>query len=280
MPKVLAIAVANSVLFTLACLGAGVVHSQERAPLPDLTGIVKDAAWAKILGKALFWDTVAVAKGSDCGSCHFATGANRLIPDQSAAPVQLRRAGTSELVAPGEEFNRFRAGDGEMSVDACTRRMNPRQAELADSGPADKTSALRIAATDPACKEDVTGRLAKALLEHRPLAARTIDPDDNTFGRSGPYGNLVSPTGRGLDRTYQWMIQQAFDENLWQTAGAPVVASDGRVPHSSGEYGRVERNFPLFWGIAIMVYESTLAPGWTHPQRELDHWHSTFDCTF
>ena len=44
-------------------LRAPAAQEQDPRPLPDLTGIVKDPGWARILGKALFWDTVAIGIG-------------------------------------------------------------------------------------------------------------------------------------------------------------------------------------------------------------------------
>jgi hypothetical protein len=234
-------------------------HAEERAALPDLTGIVKDEGWARILGKALFWDTVAGVNAADCGSCHFVTGANRRIPDQSPAPLQMRRAaidGRSTQIGVGSVVDRGSV------VDVCSRAIRAPAAELADSGPV--RSATRVAAEDPSCKEDATARLAHGLLEHKPLEARSINPDDGTFGPSGPHGNLVSPTGRGLDRTYQWMIEQAFEEPLWRATEGALPASDNSTPSGSAPATRVEQNFQLFWGIAVMIYESTLDPRWRH----------------
>jgi hypothetical protein len=249
--------------FTAAALGLSIAihaaHAQERASPPDLSGIVKDEGWARILGKALFWDTVASVKGADCGSCHFVTGANREIPDQSTAPLQMRRTAIEDLTAqPGIDT----VVDRGSLVDVCSRSISAPPAELADSGPAH--SVTRVAAQDPSCTEDVTARLAHGLLEHKPLEARSINPDDGTFGPSGPHGNLVSPAGRGLDRTYQWMIEQAFEEPLWRAAEGAVAASDNPLASAFGPHSRVEQNFQLFWGIAVMVYESTLDPRWRH----------------
>jgi hypothetical protein len=237
-----------------AVLIPNAARAQERPPLPDLTGIVKDEGWAQILGKALFWDTVARASGSDCASCHFVTGANRRIPDQSAPPLQVLRAATDGPVA--EWLGSVPPDDRSGIIDVCSRRISAQPPEMPDFGPL--RAASRVADEDPSCKEDQTLRLAQALLEQKPLEARSINPDDGTFGPSGPHGNLVSPTGRGLERTYQWMIEQAFEEPLWKAADAAT----SQTP-ADPAYSKVEKNFPLFWGIAVGVYESTLDPRWT-----------------
>ncbi len=236
---------------------AGAQEAQEPPALPDLTGIVKDEGWARILGKALFWDTVARANGSDCASCHFVTGANRRIPDQSAAPLQALRA---SIDGPAAQWaGPLTVDEGSGIVDVCSRRVEMQPAEMPDFGPV--RTAGQIADEDPSCKEDLRVRLARSLLEHKPLEERSINPDDGTFGPAGPHGNLVSPTGRGLERTYQWMIEQAFEEPLWKAADAAPESDRAPAP-ISGAYTKVEKNFPLFWGLAVMIYESTLDPHW------------------
>jgi hypothetical protein len=246
-------------------LAAGAARAQEAAQeaqepqaLPDLTGIVKDEGWARILGKALFWDTVARANGSDCASCHFVTGANRRIPDQSEAPLQALRAA---IDGPAAQWaGPLAADDSGGIVDVCSRRVEMQPAEMPDFGPV-RTSG-RVADEDPSCKEDLRVQLARSLLEHKPLEERSINPGDGTFGPAGPHGNLVSPTGRGLERTYQWMIEQAFEEPLWKAPEAAAPEGESSPAPTSGARTKVEKNFPLFWGIAVMIYESTLDPHW------------------
>lgn len=244
-------------------------HAQQQRPLPNLTGIVKDQGWARILGKALFWDTIANARGSDCAGCHFATDANRRIPDQSAPPLQLRRvaataAGATADMALDPGFSRFVSRGWTLGVvDACSRRVSLGPRELADFGPGRAAPQRHFVATDPSCTEDATARLASILLQQRPLGTRTIDPEDATFGRSGPHGNLVSPTGRGLDRTYQWMIQQAFEDTLWKSPPERPASGAAMAPLAAAPAPTVQGNFALFWGISLMVYESTLDPRWS-----------------
>jgi hypothetical protein len=175
----------------------------------DLTGIVKDEAWAKILGKALFWDSVA-NDNSTCGACHSNAGADRQIPSQAHDGFSVRQA--------------------------------------KDLGPDVR----------PQGEQNLGMSFARKLLERRPLDGRSLDPDDRLFGTAGPYGNLISPTGRGLDRTYFWLIRQAFDDTLWNASRADAGTSDGeRVSLPAGST-QLEQNFPLFWRISIMLYEATL----------------------
>ncbi len=82
--------------------------------------------------------------------------------------------------------------------------------------------------------------LGRKLLPLRPLARQHVDAQDSVLGPMSARG------GRGLATTYAAMVRQAFHEDWWAGEGA----FDG--------YSQMERNFSLFWGLAIMAYEATL----------------------
>jgi cytochrome c peroxidase len=50
--------------------------------LPDLTGIVRNPAAARALGKALFWDMQLGSDKLACASCHFHAGADNRSKNQ------------------------------------------------------------------------------------------------------------------------------------------------------------------------------------------------------
>jgi hypothetical protein len=215
-------------------LGTTGARAQVDSPRPDLTGIVKDEGWARILGKALFWDTVANAGNMSCAGCHFSAGPdNRIGP---AEPVENTRD----------------------VIDDCSRELPVRSVEIADASFAPKASAPAPGSADPSCVGRAGARLARKLLLHRPLESRTLHQDDSLLGGTGPHGNLISSTGRGLDLSYRWLIEQAFDAKLWSGPGPSIEASDGRLSPLPGGYTQFEQNFALFWGISVMLYESTL----------------------
>ena len=77
----------------------------------------------------------------------------------------------------------------------------------------------------------------------RPLHGQKVDPTDSVLA---PYAD---PT-HGLKAPYNYtkLIQDAFHEKYWK---APAyVSGDG--------YTMMEENFSLYWGLAVMMYESTL----------------------
>jgi len=90
------------------------------------------------------------------------------------------------------------------------------------------------------CANRTFQNLARKLLALQPLARQTIHVQDSVLA------NLLSSTGRGLKKSYPEMIKDAFDPRWWN-------ATD-RI----NGYTQMENNFSLYWGLAIMMYESTL----------------------
>ena len=79
--------------------------------------------------------------------------------------------------------------------------------------------------------------LGRKLLGRQPLALQVVADDDSVLG------SLSQEPGTGLSTTYPDMVRAAFADNL----------------HSGGA-AQMEANFSFYWGIAVMLYESTLIP--------------------
>ncbi|HKT74718.1 MAG TPA: hypothetical protein VJQ47_17670 [Steroidobacteraceae bacterium] len=249
---------AHALLLGLALLDATPALGQDGRRLPDLTGIVKDESWAAILGKALFWDTVALRSGGACGGCHSDTAADGDIPAQTDPRAQVLRiadqafdgvVGSIDGQGPAPDEAVPSNGDQGTGADEPAPLMQ-RQGPTTDGAvpPSDDQGH----SVDAAAARDISVRLARAILQQQPLATKTINPYDELLGSAGPHGNLVSPDGKGLKRTYAWLIQQAFEENLWK-ASADSASTAGAATGG----GRLERNFMLFWALAMRVYEQT-----------------------
>ena len=82
--------------------------------------------------------------------------------------------------------------------------------------------------------------LGRKLLALKPLGLQDLHPEDSVLGAH------VAVNGRGLKESYADLISAAFDPRWWNAPGQ----FDG--------YSQMERNFSMFWGMAIMMYESTL----------------------
>ena len=103
--------------------------------------------------------------------------------------------------------------------------------------------------------------LSKRVHGSRPLKHQLIDPSDSVLGTLSRYPE------KGLRvKSYDEMIQAAFQEKYWQSAKLVQVADDGRVSIvdradkdvSTDEYTLLQYNFALFFGLAVQLYEATL----------------------
>jgi hypothetical protein len=79
------------------------------------------------------------------------------------------------------------------------------------------------------------------MLNLRPLALQRVAPDDGVLGR------LARPGERGLNTTYPELIRAAFQPLYWDSTDLV-----------DGEFTQAESNLPLFWGLALQAYQSTL----------------------
>jgi len=110
-------------------------------------------------------------------------------------------------------------------------------------------------------------QVGKKLLALQPLSGQAVHSNDSVLGI---YRDNVD--GHGLSIGYDQLIAQAFVNSwhqsdwLFDASGAPLIdIATGLprtgVPANANEYTMMEANFSLFWGLAIMLYESTLISG-------------------
>jgi cytochrome c peroxidase len=139
---------------------------------------------------------------------------------------------------------------GELDKDA-------RVYQLAESGHLQKVkisldnAALASQAVGPvlsAVEMSAEGRdfreLGRKLMSLQPLGLQKVHDDDSVLGI------YCDSDGRGLDEEtagYAQLIRDAFHRQWW-----------GGKQITEGGYTHMEANFSLFWGLAIMMYESTL----------------------
>ena len=85
--------------------------------------------------------------------------------------------------------------------------------------------------------------LGRKMLQLLPLAKQAVDPTDSVLGR---YSNAPEK-GLAVGLNYAHLIGQAFSKEYWSST---ELTPDG--------YTQMEANFAMFWGLSIMLYESTL----------------------
>jgi cytochrome c peroxidase len=108
-------------------------------------------------------------------------------------------------------------------------------------------------------------KLGKKLLGEgkplRPLGKQIVHPQDSVLGQISrwPQAGLETPS-------YEKLISDAFKSEWWRSNRIIQVNADGsrtfaNKPAKSldtNEYTLMEYNFPLFFGLAVQLYESTL----------------------
>lgn len=117
-------------------------------------------------------------------------------------------------------------------------------------------------------------RLGKRVHGSRPLQQQLVDPSDSVLGPLSRYPE------RGLRmKSYDDMIQAAFQDKYWKSAKLIRAAEDGTVTivdrpdrnKTTDEYTLIEHNFALFFGLAVQLYEATLVSDdtpWDRFRRE------------
>jgi cytochrome c peroxidase len=97
--------------------------------------------------------------------------------------------------------------------------------------------------------------IGKKMLALRPLATQQVHPADSVLG------GLRHPSGVGLRVSYARLIQEAFQDQWWNSN--VVLDRAGNVigtgaPVGLDQFSLMEANFSLFWGFAVQMYESIL----------------------
>jgi len=112
-----------------------------------------------------------------------------------------------------------------------------------------------LSVLEMSCADRTLADIGRKLLTDgiRPLQAQNIDPRDSVLGL------YAQPNDKGLrlQYTYKALIRKAFDEKYWAAAKRYRI-SGGTLTQDPNGYTQMEINFPMFWGIAVMLYESTL----------------------
>lgn len=101
--------------------------------------------------------------------------------------------------------------------------------------------------------------VAEKLLDRPWLEHQEVSPSDSVLSRRAWF----RPDGRRI--TYRQLIKKAFRSDWWSDspagpAGAdvPLILAADCAPGAAPMGTLIEANFPLFWGLSLMLYQSTL----------------------
>ena len=93
--------------------------------------------------------------------------------------------------------------------------------------------------------------LGNKLIGIRALNKQMVDSTDSVLG-THVYLKSTGVQGYGLKETYRQLIQKAFWPKYWNAKQTTFYVAAGTSNSQMSE------NFSLFWGLSIMLYESTL----------------------
>lgn len=104
-------------------------------------------------------------------------------------------------------------------------------------------------------------KTGKKLVPLRPLGKQLVDPQDSVLGGESRGSQPGLKTA-----TYEKLIEDAFKSEWWKSNRMIQIDANGqrtivKKPDKSlatNEYTLMEYNFPLFFGLSIQMYESTL----------------------
>lgn len=101
------------------------------------------------------------------------------------------------------------------------------------------------------CKNRTFADIGRKVLSARPLAQQKVAYDDSVLGS-------LANKNSGLDTTYFDMVKDAFTNKFYRKRGYFTVDAEGQIHEDDNGFSHPELNFSLFFGVAVMMYESTL----------------------
>jgi cytochrome c peroxidase len=117
--------------------------------------------------------------------------------------------------------------------------VDPVRVSLENSSLASQAAGPPLSNFEMSCEGRTFADIAHRVLPASPLARQRVAPDDSVLAS-------YRSNGSGLRGSYSDLIKRAFKSDFW--------AARGRF----NGYTQMERNFSLFWGLAIQAYEATL----------------------
>ncbi|TMA43559.1 MAG: hypothetical protein E6J81_15855, partial [Deltaproteobacteria bacterium] len=106
-------------------------------------------------------------------------------------------------------------------------------------------------------------KIGKKLLGLTPLGRQLVDPRDSVLGTLANSAN--TPGAPGLQVSYATLIRDAFQPQWWNStkvvsfpAGGLTISDPTGAPLTTDQFTVMEANFPLFFGLAVQLYQATL----------------------
>jgi cytochrome c peroxidase len=130
--------------------------------------------------------------------------------------------------------------------------LTPYPVVMPDASLASQAVGPALSNFEMSCGGRLFEHVGQKMLHVKPLNGQLTDPSDSVLG---PYAGKIT----GLTVDYPTLIKQAFQPKFWNSGQYTV-----------DYYTQMEKNFSMFWGVSIMLYESTLVSDKTPFDHYLD----------
>ncbi len=118
---------------------------------------------------------------------------------------------------------------------------------LENASLASQAVAPPVSTSEMSCEQRTLPDVARKVLPRRPLETQEVHVADSVLA------GLRDLSGKGLNTSYESLIKTAFAPRYWSGAG-----DFGKPATNAAPYTQMEANFPLFFGLALQLYQQTL----------------------
>lgn len=118
---------------------------------------------------------------------------------------------------------------------------------LENASLASQAVAPPVNSSEMSCVQRTLPDIARKLLTRRPLESQDIHPADSVLSE------MRDASGKGLNTSYEALLKASFAPRYWSGTG-----NFGKPTGSGAPYTQMEANFPLFFGLALQLYQQTL----------------------
>lgn len=136
------------------------------------------------------------------------------------------------------------------------RSIRKQRLHLENSSLASLAMAPPLSDTEMSCRNRTLVDIGRKVLLRQPLQNQKVHYQDSVFGPQGLVNSTADSELPGLKTTYKTLIRQAFNRKYWSYAGSSRAFP--APPAGQSAYNQMEVNFPMFFGLALQLYQGTL----------------------
>ena len=145
--------------------------------------------------------------------------------------------------------------DAGVWVQTGRRKVEKQQLHLKNSALASQAVATALSQLEMICSNRSIADIGRKVLFRNPLQHQKVHYQDSVFAPLNLTKSTAGAQKAGLNTTYKKMIRASFARKYW---GYTRRGSFGKPAIGGRSYNQMEANFPMFFALAIQLYETTL----------------------